>query len=237
MGDKTRTALLIGPHPDDIELAMGGTVLKMIAAGWRVTLVDLTNGEPTPLGSETIRAQETARASAVLGVENRLCLDMPNRYLEVTLENRRILAEVIRQDEPDVLFGPYGPDRHPDHTEASRLVDASRFDAKLHKTDMRGNPHWTRWLYKYHPLHTSCQMTPSFVIDVTEVWEQKIAAIGAYESQLRNGRPGGVSSWLDRTKVQSRYFGQLIGCQYGEAFYSQEPLGSDVLSLLSELDA
>lgn len=235
MGDRERTVLVVGPHPDDVELGMGGTLLKMIRAGWRVVVVDLTNGEPTPFGSEETRARETVRASAVLGVEDRLCLGMTNRYLEVTADNRRALAEVIRLRKPVILFGPYGPDDHPDHTEAARLVDVCRFQAKLHKTDMRGHPHWTRRLYQYHPIHSSCWGRPLFIIDVTDVWDQKIGAIQAYESQLKNHCSSAVDSWLDRTAVICRYFGQLIGCRYGEAFFGQEPLGSEDLLLLAEL--
>ena len=91
-----KTALIVAPHPDDAELGMGGTIAKMETGGWNVTVVDLTDGEPTPFGSKQIRAKETKTASDILGIKKRICLGMPNRSLDPTLENRRKLAEVIR---------------------------------------------------------------------------------------------------------------------------------------------
>ena len=129
-------ALVIAPHPDDAELGMGGTIALMLAQGLRVGVLDLTNVEPTPLGSPAIRAQETAAATAVLGIPWRENLGLPNRQLRASLKARGMLAGVIRRTRPRWLFSPHWIDAHPDHTAATRLVDAARFWAKLTKFDL-----------------------------------------------------------------------------------------------------
>ena len=111
--------LVVAPHPDDAELGMGGAILKFLAAGLRVGVLDLTDGEPTPHGSVEIRARETAAASALLGLCWRDNLGLPNRSLEPTLAARAMLASIIRQTRPRWLFAPYWIDAHPDHLAAT----------------------------------------------------------------------------------------------------------------------
>src|SRR5207244_272702 len=107
----------------------------------RVGILDLTDGEPTPLGNPTLRAQETAAANAALGHPWRENLGLTNRSLEATLANRRTLAAVFRRVRPRLLFAPYWVDAHPDHTAATRLVEEARFWSKLSKSDIPGTPH------------------------------------------------------------------------------------------------
>ncbi len=228
-----RTAVIVAPHPDDAELALGGTILRLIEAGWQVVVVDLTDGEPTPWGSRQRRAEETAKASAVLGIRERECLDMPNRYLEAALENRLALAQVLRERKPSVIFGPNASDAHPDHVEAARLVEVACFEARLHKTDVPGEPHRVDRIYSYQPIHRLSCEKPLFVVDVTRVWDRKMAAIAAYESQLKNGPYGCGSSWIDRVEAACRYFGELVGCRYGEPFFGTTPFGPHELRLLA----
>ena len=127
-------ALVIAPHPDDAELGMGGGILKMLSEGLSVGVLDLTSGEPTPHGSEEIRAAETRQATEILGLSWRSNLGLPNRSLESTLEARKKLASVIRQLRPRWLFAPYWIDAHPDHVAATELVEAARFWSKLSKS-------------------------------------------------------------------------------------------------------
>lgn len=131
--------LIFAPHPDDAELAMGGTIAKLIANGHAVTVCDLTDGEPTPFGSREIRARETAAATAVLGVR-RLNAGLVNRELRDDLASRRVLAGIIRAEQPEVVFSPYPRDAHPDHIAATALVRDARFEAKYVKTDLPGAP-------------------------------------------------------------------------------------------------
>src|SRR3954468_16736722 len=109
-------ALVVAPHPDDAELGMGGTIIRLLQQGWRVGILDLTSGEPTPLGSPERRARETAAANAALGNPWRKNLGLPNRSLEPTLAHRRSLAAVFRAVRPRILFAPYWEDAHPDPT-------------------------------------------------------------------------------------------------------------------------
>ncbi len=142
MSDTERVApldvLVVAPHPDDAELGMGGAILRFKAEGWRVGVVDLTSGEPTPHGSPEIRAQETAAATKILGLDWRENLGLPNRSLEPTLAARAALAGVFRRLKPRLLFAPYWVDAHPDHQAAVELVEAARFWSKLTKTDLPG---------------------------------------------------------------------------------------------------
>lgn len=214
--------MIVATHPDDAELTMGGTLIKMIEAGWEVVVVDLTDGEPTPLGSKELRAQETQKSMDILGLKTRLCLNMPNRYLEATLANRRKLAETIRIHRPDMIFGPVSEDYHPDHLAASQLVSAARFEAKFHKTDMQGDPYWCSRQYQYFSTNKVNKIIPSFVVDITSEWEKKVQAIGAYQSQLHTVGSSGQPLLLEHVTAICRYFGHCTGTQYGEPFLSCE---------------
>ena len=101
---------------------------------------------------------------------------MPNRYLQSTLENRRRLAEIIRLNRPDILFAPAMPDWHPDHKATLDLVEGARFEAKYHEINMRGKPYWVPKLYLYYSPHRLEYPEPSFIVDISDVWEQKKAA-------------------------------------------------------------
>jgi len=227
------TAMVVAPHPDDAELAMGGTIVRLLQTGWGVVVVDLTDGEPTPLGTKARRAEETAASSRILGLRERVCLDMPNRHLEATLAHRTRLAETIRQYRPAVLFGPLGGDEHPDHTAAAELVDAARFEARLHKTPLVGEPHWVPRLYRYVTTHGLARERPSFVVDVTAVWEQKMEAVRAYASQVTRPSFGTGRCLVDHVEVVGRYFGLAVGCRYGEPFVGREPPALRDLDALS----
>ena len=217
--------LVIAPHPDDAELGAGGTILKLQQQGKRVGVLDLTSGEPTPRGSLEKRAAETAAATEALGLEWRENLGLPNRSLEPTLENRAKLAGVIRQTRPKWLFAPFWIDAHPDHTAATKLVEDARFWAKLTKTDLPGEPHHPERIYYYYCVHLKMAPQPAFVLDISDVWEQKLASIRAYESQFVTGRPTDPPTFLDRLRDEAAYWGKTIGAAYGEPIASREPLG------------
>lgn len=219
--------LVIAPHPDDAELGMGGAIVKMLAEGLAVGVLDLTSGEPTPHGSLEIRARETAAASKILGLSWRENLGLPNRSLEPTLDNRAKLAGVIRQTRPRWLFAPYWQDAHPDHGAATRLVDDARFWAKLTKTDLPGEPHHPQRIYNYYCVHLKLAPQPAFVLDISAEWEAKFAAIRAYESQFVTGRDG---RFLEQLRDEASYWGKTIGVEYGEPFTCREPIGLRTLA-------
>src|SRR5712672_2404436 len=203
--------LVIAPHPDDAELGMGGAILKFRAEGRRVGVLDLTTGEPTPHGTPELRIKETAAATKILGLDWRENLGLPNRSLEPTLEARRALAIVIRQQRPKWLFAPYWVDAHPDHVAATQLVDDARFWAKLTKTNMPGEPHHPARIYNYYCVHLKMAAQPAFVLDISEQWEQKLAAIRAYESQFITGRSTQPPVFIDALCDEAAYWGKAIG--------------------------
>lgn len=217
--------LVISPHPDDAELGMAGAILKFKAEGRAVGVLDLTNGEPTPFGTPEVRARETAAATKILGLDWRENLGLPNRSLEPTLAARAKLAGVIRQTRPRWLFAPYWIDAHPDHVAATELIEAARFWAKLTKTDMPGQPHYPERIYYYFCVHLRLVPQPAFVLDISQFWDQKRAAIECYRSQFIEGRPAENPSFVDRLRDQAAAWGWSIGARYGEPFASREPIG------------
>ena len=226
----TLDTLIVAPHPDDAELGMGGAILKLRADGQRVGVLDLTNGEPTPHGSVETRAAETTAATEILGLDWRDQLGLPNRSLEPTLDARRRVAEVIRQLKPRWLFAPYWVDAHPDHVAATQLIEAARFWAKLSKTDMDGAPHHPQRIYNYFCVHLKLAPQPDFVLDISQQWEQKLAAIRCYHSQFIAGRSTVSPALLDQLRDQAAYWGSMIGVTYGEPFACREPIGLSNMS-------
>jgi len=225
--------LVIAPHPDDAELGAGGAILRLKAEGWRVGILDLTDGEPTPFGSLDQRARETAAATDILGIDWRRNLGLPNRSLEPTLDARRKLAEVIRQVRPRWLLAPYWIDAHPDHTAATELVEAARFWAKLSKCDLAGSPHHPQRIYNYYCVHLKQAAQPAFVLDISQYWDRKLAAIRCYHSQFIEGRPTDGPTFLDRLRDEAAFWGKAIGVPYGEPYACREPLGlSSMQSLI-----
>ncbi len=216
--------LVIAPHPDDAELGMGGGIAKMISEGWKVGILDLTSGEPTPHGSESIRREETSKASQILGVTWRENLDLRNRFLEASLEARAQLAAVFRRVRPRWLFAPYWEDAHPDHVAATQLIEAARFWSKLTKTDMPGEPYHPERVFYYYCIHLRHVAQPAFILDISDHWEQKLESIRAYESQFIVGRESMVPSMLDRFRDEAAYWGKMIGTRYGEPYASREPI-------------
>jgi len=222
--------LVIAPHPDDAELGMGGTILKMLGLGMRVGILDLTSGEPTPHGSDSIRAAETAAATEILGVTWRGNAGLPNRRLRPNLRSRAVVAGYIRNLRPRWLFAPYWEDAHPDHTAATELVEAARFWAKLSKTDLPGQPHHPERVYYYHCIHLRLAISPAFVVDISDEWEDKLRAILAYQSQFVTGRETTPPTMIDRFRDDAAHWGRLIQRRYGEPFATREPLALESLA-------
>jgi len=215
--------LVIGAPPDDVEIGMGGAIAAFVQEGHGVTILDLTDGEPTPMGSPETRRMESAAAARALGVERRITLPLPNRYLMDTVENRVAVAAVIREVRPEIVFLPYGVDAHPDHIAAERLGEAARFYAKLTKTEMRGDPHYPRRILHFFCTHYRLHVAPAFVLDITGQIEQKMEAIACYRSQFNEER--GNAAALDAIRTVAGYWGTRIRRPYGEPFASKEALG------------
>ena len=214
--------LVAGPHPDDQELGMGATIAKLADQGHDVLLLDITNGEPTPYGDPATRAKEAEKAAKILGVQRTL-IDLPNRTVEHTIEARHKVASVIREFGAQILFTPYFEDAHPDHRAVTRIVEDARFDAKLSKIDLPGEPIYPKWLIYYYCTHLRWVADPSFVIDVTGFMDAKRASIEAYHTQFvlpeKNRRV------VEFVREMNGYMGSRIGSRYAEPFFTKEPLG------------
>ena len=219
--------LVIGPHPDDQELGMGGTIARLVQQGHTVHIVDMTNGEPTPNGTVEKRAGEAASAAGLLGVQRTL-LGLKNREVVHNLESRHKLAAVIRQHKPHALFVPYPLDAHPDHMAVTRIAEDARFDAKLTKSNIPGDPWSPKRIIYYFCTHLRMSFQPSFCIDITDQIDIKMKACAAYESQGL-GAEGGLGEMV---KTIAAYFGGRIGTRYAEPFYSHEVLGFSGLDQL-----
>jgi len=216
---------VIGPHPDDQELAMGGTIALLVRQGHAVTLIDMTDGEPTPFGDPATRAQEAAAAAQILGVP-RVPVGLKNREVVHDLPARHAVAAVYRQLRPDVLFVPYPADAHPDHLAVTRIAEDARFDAKLTKSRIPGEPFYPRRIIYYFCSHLRFNFPATFCVDITATMDTKARALQCYQSQFFTGRPaaeqGAVIAYV---KNIAAYFGGTISRPFAEPFATTEMLG------------
>lgn len=216
--------VVVAPHPDDAELGMGGTILKMVDGGLSVAIVDMSDGEPTPLGSREIRRSETEKATQMLGLSWRHNLGFPNRSIEPTLEARAKLAGVFRLSRPKLVFCPYWEDAHPDHLAVTQITEAARFWAKLTKTDLPGDPYYPPRVFYYYCTHLRTAFVPSFVVDISNQVDRKMEVLRCYESQLIWGRPTEPIPFLEQLRALWVAVGWIGGCTYGEGFATKEGL-------------
>lgn len=229
--------LAIGTHPDDVELCCGGTVARLVDQGRSVGILHLTRGERGTRGSVEMRRQEAEQAAAALGVAAMDMLDCGDGSFRQGEAEEDALIAVLRCWRPEILLAPPPTDRHPDHMRAHRLVSAAAFYAGLTRRG-KGEPHRPGAVFCYMQ-HFGFQ--PTFIVDVTATWQRKIDAMAAYGSQFFQQ---GGSSGEPQTKIASRefslsvegrarHFGQMIGSELGEPFWSPVPLAvKDLLGLV-----
>jgi bacillithiol biosynthesis deacetylase BshB1 len=212
--------IVFGPHPDDAELGMGGSILKLVAQGHKLIIADLTTGEPTPFGSEEIRAKEKVAAAKVLGVE-RVLVGLKNREVVHDIESRHKVAAIIRRYRADWLFVPYPIDAHPDHVAATKICEDARFDAKLTKSAIPGEPYYPKRIIYYFCTHLRLNFTPNFCIDISDTIGRKIQSVRCYASQFT----GNSAHVPEMVRTVSAYFGTRIGTAHAEPFFTHEMLG------------
>ena len=232
--------LAISAHPDDIELACGGTIIKLVKQGRKVGIVDITDGELGTRGSREIRADEAKKATSILGVALRESLGIPDGGIENTAENRLKLIQAIRTYTPEILLFPYSTDRHPDHEHAHVLCRESWFYAGLEKivtlkNDTKQHPFRPRNYYNYMQWF---EFVPSFIVDITAEFEQRMDAVKAFASQFydpnSNERETVLSKpeFMEMIRTRLEYYGDRIGRKYGEPFFSPSEIGvTDLYSL------
>lgn len=227
--------LAIGAHPDDVELSCGGTLIKLVKQGKQVGVLDLTRGELGTRGTQHVREAEAAAATKILGVHVRENLDLPDGNLELTRANMLSVVRVIRKYKPDILLFPHWLERHPDHEHAHALCREAWFYAGLEKIEttvfgVKQDPFRPRAYYHYMQVY---EFVPSFVVDITDEFEQRMEAVRAFKSQFFNPdskeRETYLSSpdFLDSLRTRFEYFGDRIGRKYGEPFFSVNLVGVD----------
>lgn len=230
--------LVLAVHPDDAELGCGGTILKHLAMGYKVGVVDLTRGELGTRGSAEIRDKEAAAASEILGLTIRENLSMPDGFFSNNKEYQLQIIEVIRKYQPEIVIGNAYHDRHPDHGRANQLIEDASFLAGLRKIESRLDGEIQQEWRPKQVLHfiQDRYIKPDILIDVTEYWDQKIASIYAYGSQFYNPEWGDepqtyISSpeFIMVTEARAREFGKSIGAKFAEGFTSRSLLGVDNL--------
>ena len=223
--------IAVGAHPDDVEIACGGTLAMLARQGHRVGIVDLTDGEPTPLSpGPEVRLAEAEAAAKVLGVARRITLDLPNRRLFDSFESRVALAKVFRRYRPKVVigFGDKTPLASPDHWQAMQITDAAVFYSRLTKWDEHfdGLPVHTIPVQLYFRLAFEPTLLPGhashFVVDITDTLDAKIEAVRCYKTQFPPAKEG----TFERVRGAALVAGTSAGFGAGETFVSARMVGT-----------
>ena len=219
--------LAIGPHPDDIEIGIGGTVAKHTAMGDRVGLCDLTAGEMGSNGTVEARLAEADAARDVLRAAWRVNLRLPDRAIGSDPSHVRAVAGVVRRARPRVVAIPYWSDRHPDHTAASHLLTEGVFNAGLRRYEAEGDAWKPDWVC-YYFINDST--SPSFVVDVSDHYESKRRALACHATQFSPAGSDAVPTRLTSARFQQllesrdAQFGALAGVPYAEGFVVRQPV-------------
>jgi len=219
--------LVFGPHPDDLEIGMGGTVAKHAALGQRVGLCDLTAGEMGSNGSVDERLAEAEAAGHALGAAWRVNLRLPDRAIGSSADHQRAAAALVRCARPKAVAVPYWSDRHPDHESASQLLTEAVFDAGLRRYDAPGEAWKPEWVCYYF---INDHVTPSFVVDVSAEYETKRRALACHASQFAPAAADAVATRLTSSRfrqlIESRdaQFGAQVGVAFAEGFVVRQPV-------------
>lgn len=230
--------LVLSVHPDDAELGCAGTLLKHIALGKKVGIVDLTRGELGTRGSAEIRDREAAASAEILGLAVRENLGIPDGFFQNTKEYQLKVIEAIRKYQPEIIITNAYYDRHPDHGRANELVETSTFLSGLLKIETYADGELQQPWRPGIVLHFIQDMyiKPDILVDVTDYWDKKIESIYAFGSQFYNpdweNEPQTYISspeFIKTTEARAREFGKVIHVKYAEGFTSRRILGVDNL--------
>jgi len=225
--------LAFGVHPDDIELSCGGVLLVEKNNGKKTGMIDLTQGELGTRGTATTRKAEAAAAAKILGVDTRENLEMADGFLQNDEVHQRRIISALRAYQPEIILCNAPEDRHPDHGRSSNLVADAAFLSGLKKIETERNGiKQEAWRPKYVFRYIQDRMLqPDFVIDISDVMEQKIEAIKAYKTQFHNGDSSepetyiSTPDFLDSVIYRHKWFGKMIGVKYAEGFITEKLIG------------
>jgi N-acetylglucosamine malate deacetylase 1 len=218
--------LAFSAHPDDIELAAAGTLIKLTKQGYAVGIADMTRGEFGTRGTQEVRQKEAEEAGHVIGVKVRECLDIPDGSVTVTRENHLKAIRLLRKYRPRIVINHYWRARHADHIATSQIVTEACYLSGLAKLET-GQERWRPKRILYHQV--LYDVVPSFVVDVSAEIDQKWRAIKAHRSQFydpESKEPETILSaptFLDMIETRMRYWGGLIGVSHAEPFLTNEP--------------
>jgi bacillithiol biosynthesis deacetylase BshB1 len=223
--------LAFGAHPDDVELTCGGTLIRAAKQGYRTGIVDLTGGETGTHGSRSLRAEEADRAAALMRVTERRNAGLPDAGLFNTNESRKVVVELIRHFRPRVVILPYPIGRHPDHRIASELCRDASYLAGLRNYPAGGEPHRPDKVL-YTLAYREDPVKPTFVVDVSDEFETKLAAIRCYASQFDGKMAAGEifpagDDIYENVRLHSARAGSLIRVAHGEPYLTHETVRID----------
>lgn len=231
--------LAIFSHPDDAELSVAGTLLKLKAQGYRTGVCDMTRGEMGTRGTPEIRAKEALDAAGILKLDARLNLAQPDGHIWLTEESRTAVVRVLRAHRPRILLTTHWDDPHPDHAATSRIVREAARLATMKRYDLEGGQPAVKMPAIAHSLFSRL-VVPSFIVDVSDFVAEKMKAIRAHASQFYSAASTEPSTriseeaFLRQIEERMRYFGALIGVEAGEPFYVREALNvEDPVALLT----
>jgi len=231
--------LAIFAHPDDVELTVGGTLLKMKSLGYKTGALDVTKGEMGTRGTPEIRAEEAGDAARILKLDVRENLELPDGHVWLTEETRTKLVRVLRRLKPKILLTHQTDDPHPDHNHITQLVREAARLASMQKYDFDFGQERTNAPIVAHNIFSQ-RIAPSFIVDISDFLEQKTEAIRAHHSQFYNPDSNELETrltgkgFIDELENRSRYFGSLIGVAAGEPFFVREALNvEDPIELLT----
>lgn len=234
----TVDVLAIAAHRDDAELTCGGTLVKVARAGHRVGILDLTQGETGTRGSAELRAAESERAAKTLGVALRLNAGMRDAHLQNDEASRAVLVRLVRELRPKVVILPFPVGRHPDHRIASELGRDACYLAGLAKyAPAEGVEPHRPFKILYALAYREDPVKPSFVVDISDTFDTKMAAIRCYASQFDGALAAGEifptgQDLYELIRIQSAHYGSLIRTPYGEPYFTHETVAvDDVLAL------
>jgi bacillithiol biosynthesis deacetylase BshB1 len=222
--------LAIGAHPDDVEMICGGTLAKLIDRGRTVAIADMTRGEMGTRGTPEQRAQEAAAAAELLGVSERVNLDLGDGRLENTEAARIAVTEQIRRLRPKLVLSHYWDDLHPDHSATGHIVRDTMYPSGFSNYPADGDPYRPNE-YLFFMAHFP--FDPSFIIDITGYHDRKIESVLCYHSQLHNPNTDGLETWISqpsfvqRLEARARVYGAMIYKEFGEPFLVRRPVPVD----------
>ncbi|HVE61406.1 MAG TPA: bacillithiol biosynthesis deacetylase BshB1 [Chitinophagaceae bacterium] len=233
--------LAIGAHPDDVELGCSGVLIKEIKRGKKAGIIDLTEGEMSTRGTVETRYKEAAEAAKIIGVHVRENLKFRDGFFLNDETNQLKLVQLLRKYQPEIVIGNILEDRHPDHGRAGHLIYDACFLSGLGKIQTKngdGSPQ-EKWRPKYllHYLQDRFY-EPDLIIDVSEVWEQRLASIRAYKTQFHNIESQEPQTYISSPEfleaiiARARLLGKRIGVQFAEGFISKKNIGIKNLEAL-----